>query len=146
MSNRSIYLTLFLIAGILMGGGLWGIITHAEPIANTLYIPSRAEGSIDTYNPEALYQIPANAGQVFSVFVAVNTGDLKLDIMLLDPAGNVVAEDTPVAAGASTYAIEAVTPTEYGNYQLIVTRVGDTSGDYIVEITPVNAEMIMHVQ
>ncbi|HEX3049246.1 MAG TPA: hypothetical protein VHP83_01215 [Aggregatilineaceae bacterium] len=145
MSNRSIYLTLLLIPVVLMGVGLWGIITYAEPATATLSIPARAEGSLDTANPEALYEIPANAGQVFSVFVVVTARDLELDIMLLDPAGNVVAEDTPVAAGASVYAIEAVTPTEYGTYRLIVTRVGDTSGDYIVEIAPVQAEMIMDV-
>ncbi len=145
MSNRSIYLIVLLIPVVLMGVGLWGIITYTEPATATLSIPSRAEGSLATSNPEALYQIPANKGQVFSVFVAVNAGDLQLSLMLLDPVGNVVAEDTPVAAGASVYAIEAVTPTEYGTYRLIVTRVGDTSGDYMVEITPVNAELIMHV-
>ncbi len=145
MNNRTIYLTFITFAAVLMGVGLWGIITHAEFAAATLTIPDRVDGSLDASTPDMIYEIPVNEGQVFSVLVMISAGDLKLDLTLIDPAGNVVAEDTPAAAGASVYAIEGVTPTEQGVYQLIVTRVGNTSGDYSVAITPVDSEMTLHV-
>ncbi|NWF70238.1 MAG: hypothetical protein HXY40_14220, partial [Chloroflexi bacterium] len=110
-------------------------LTYGTPVTATL----------DAASPNVLYTFDALRGEVITITLTINSGDLDPLLYLLDPAGTLLLGGDDSAAGRAVN-IDGLRVPASGRYTLLLARfgygLGATSGEYtlLVERIGVSSE------
>lgn len=107
---------------------------HAQGGELRLLVP--VTGRLDAATPEVTFSFAMNANLVFSLAAEIQSGDLTLDMTVIDAIGSMLAQGTPRKSDPPQVVAEAVTAPADGTYSVTLRRSGDTSGDYQLTLLP----------
>jgi len=110
--------------------------TQTRAAGNTLELLNEVAGTLSDQAPEQSYAVNFLAGQVFSVQVWPKSGDLQLEMEVMDASGASLAQSVPVDVVPGAALLEAVEAPEAGDYSIIVRRMGATAGDFGLMVLP----------
>ncbi|HEX3053390.1 MAG TPA: hypothetical protein VHP83_22210 [Aggregatilineaceae bacterium] len=110
--------------------------TPTRAAGDKLELLSEVDGTLSDQASEQSYSVNFLAGQVFSVQVWPKSGDLQLEMEVVDAAGVALAQSVPVDVVPGAALLEAVEAPEDGSYSITVRRVGATAGDFGLMVVP----------
>jgi hypothetical protein len=104
----------------------------SDPVTLSANVP--VEGAITSQNPYQVYSFQGQDGQIVSLQMNANSGNLDPLLILLDPNGNQVAINDDRDRGITDSAITNFALILSGTYNIIATRygllIGGTEGEY----------------
>ncbi|MCA9126212.1 MAG: pre-peptidase C-terminal domain-containing protein [Planctomycetales bacterium] len=99
--------------------------------AGSLVFSSAVDSAIATGGVNEVFETQLDAGQTVSI--QLTTDALQGVIELRDPFGSIVSSATAVAAGESLL-IQTASAVTAGNYEITISGVGSSTGDYSLEV------------
>jgi len=117
---------------------------HAAPLVQPVLSfddPIPQTGRLDAVTPQLSYAFRCTDGGVGSLVAQTTSGDLVVDAIIQDAAGNVFARGTVAQGAPSVTVAEAFTMPADGDCLITLSRRGDTEGKYSVRLLPGFAQL-----
>lgn len=130
---------LVLLSLMITGGSGPSAGVYAAPAAQpTLVLGAEAPltGTLDDATPVEMFTFQCFAGGIASVYVETTAGDLVIDSILTDQAGNLLATGQLVQATPAITIAEGFVMPDDGPCTLTLTRAGSTTGSYALRLLP----------